>query len=290
MSKNISSFKYYYRELISHSGVTTHDSKAAKKYLTQSIILIVILLILCTLFILYKDSAIVCYFTNGLNILFCIYAIMFVYAVLALASYTLYHIISYRYEDKNKHELNEAEIKGIYKLYYAVFIFIHLPWILLSCLIQKILEFFRIQSLKEYLPMIICGYLYFLIIAIFIFQLLCKCADVLIEHYTFLTNAFVTETTHLYIIMFISIIVSKNIPTLALKIVLHPFIAKNSSDYKKIFRQYHLLNYYILVFMTLVLKALDFTDKGEILIDALFYTTNALTLFSTIKERVKNAA
>lgn len=90
--------------------------------------------------------------------------------------------------------------------------------------------------------------------------------------------------------MFISIIISKNIPTLALKIVLHPFIAKNSSDYKKIFRQYHLLNYYILVFMTLVLKALDFTDKGEILIDALFYTTNALTLFSTIKERVKNAA
>ncbi len=50
------------------------------------------------------------------------------------------------------------------------------------------------------------------------------------------------------------------------------------------------MNYYILVFMTLVLKALDFTDKGEILIDALFYTTNALTLFSTIKERVKNAA
>lgn len=162
---------------------------------------------------------------------------------------------------------------------------IDFPWILLTCFVLKVLAFFKIQSLKEYLPMLICGYLYFLIIALTMLQVLCKYLDKLLCNYTFLTNDWVTEITYLYIIVFFSIVISKHIPTGLLKIVIHPFVNKNSTEYKRIFNQYHLLNYYFLVAITLVLKALNFTGEEKALIDALFYTTNALTLFSTARQK-----
>lgn len=127
-------------------------------------------------------------------------------------------------------------------------------------------------------------------IALFILQILCKYTQALLSHYSFLTNKLITETTYVYIIVFISIVISKHIPTLFLKIVLHPFITKNSNEYKKIFNQYHLLNYYFLVGITLILKALDFSGVYKIMIDALFYTTNALTLFSTARQKAKNVS
>ncbi|GEM_PF-1463520 len=286
-NKKISPFKYYYKELISHRGVTSQNKKAAKKFLLLTSIIDIILLILCFLLIVYRYSKVVCYFTNGSKTLLCVYAIMLIYAFFASTSYTIYHIVSYNYECKNKHELNKEDIKGVYKLYFFIFKFIHLPWILLSCLIQKILELFKIQSLKEYLPMLICGYLYFLIFALFIFQILYKFTNTLLSHYTFLTNTLITKNTYLYIIVFISIIISKHIPTLLLKISLRPFIDKNSNNYKEIFDRYHLLNYYFLVLITLILKALNFSDENKILVDALFYTTNAMTLFSTARQKAK---
>ena len=149
------------------------------------------------------------------------------------------------------------------------------------------MELFKIQSLKEYLPLLICGYLYFLIFALFIFQILYKFTNTLLSHYTFLTNTLITKNTYLYIIVFISIIISKHIPTLLLKISLRPFIDKNSNNYKEIFNRYHLLNYYFLVLITLILKALNFSDENKILVDALFYTTNAMTLFSTARQKAK---
>lgn len=133
--------------------------------------------------------------------------------------------------------------------------------------------------------MLICGYLYFLIIALTMLQVLCKYLDKLLCNYTFLTNDWVTESTYLYIIVFFSIVISKHIPTGLLKIVIHPFANKNSTEYKRIFNQNHLLNYYFLVAITLVLKALNFTGEEKTLIDALFYTTNALTLFSTARQK-----
>ena len=45
-----------------------------------------------------------------------------------------------------------------------------------------------------------------------------------------------------------------------------------------------LCNYDFLVAIALVLKALNFTGVEKILIDALFYTTNALILFHAKKQ------
>ena len=75
-----------------------------------------------------------------------------------------------------------------------------------------------------------------------------------------------------------------------MKIVIHPFVNKNSTEYKRIFNQYHLLNYYFLVAIALVLKALNFTGEEKTLIDALFYTTNALTLFSTARQKASSSS
>lgn len=285
--QQMSLYKYYYKELVSHYGVTTHN-KNAKKILLRATIVDSIFLIACFLLIICRHSVVISCITNGSKVLFYVYVIMFMYAFLALTSYTIYHIISYKYEYRNKHELNKKDIKGIYNLLFFIYKFIHLPWILLSCLIQKILVLFRIQNLKYYLPMLILGYLYSLIFALIILQILCKCAETLINHYTFLINELITEATYLYIVVFISIIISKYIPALLLKIVLCLSITKNSYEYKKTFDQYHLLNYYFLVVITLILKALNFSGYDKILIDALFYTTNALTLFSTARQKAKN--
>lgn len=289
-TKKLAPFKYYYKELVSHHGVTPQNKKAVKKFILLTSIMDIILLILCFLLIVYRYSKIVCYFTNDSKIFFYIYTLMLIYAFFVLTSFTIYHTISYKYEHRNKHELNKENINGIYKFFFFIFKLIHLPWISLSCLVQKILELFKIENLKEYLPILICGYVYFLMIALFILQILCKYIQALLSHYSFLTNKLITETTYVYIIVFISIVISKHIPTLFLKIVLHPFITKNSNEYKKMFNQYHLLNYYFLVGITLILKALDFSGVYKIMIDALFYTTNALTLFSTARQKAKNVS
>lgn len=245
-AQELSPFQYYYKELFSHYGVTPQN-KNAKKFLIRASIMDVFLLVLCILLCIFKNSAFVHYFTTGSQLTHNIYLVMLIYAFVALFSYTIYHIISYNYELKHKHELLKKNIKGAYNILSLLYKLIHLPWILLTCLVLKVLAFFKIQSLKEYLPMLICGYLYFLIIALTMLQVLCKYLDKLLCNNTFLTNDLVTESTYIYILVFFSIVVSKHIPTGLLKIVIRPFVNKNSTEYKRIFNQYHLLNYYFLV-------------------------------------------
>lgn len=287
-NKQQSPFKYYYKELLSHYGITPQN-KNAKKFLIRISILDIILLILCILFLIFKNSTFVHYFTNGSQAMHLFYVVMLIYTFIAAVSFTLYHIISYIYEFKHKHELLKKDINGVYVLLFLLYKLIHLPWILLTCLTLKVLDLFKIQNLRKYLPMLTCGYLYFLMIALIIVQILCGYVDKLLANYSYLTNNYITEETYLYLIVLISIIISKHIPTALLKIVLYPFIKKNSVEYKKIFDQYHLLNYYFLVAITLILKALNFSGEDKILIDALFYTTNALTLFSTARQKAKGS-
>ena len=154
MKKNqeLSPFKYYYKELFSHYGITPQN-RNAKRFLIRASIMDVFLLVLCILLCIFKNSAFVCYFTNGSQLTHNIYLVMLIYALVALSSYTIYHIISYVYERKHKHELSRKNIKGAYNILFLLYKLIHLPWILLTCLVLKVLAFFKIQNLKEYLPM-----------------------------------------------------------------------------------------------------------------------------------------
>lgn len=281
-------FKYYYTELYSHSGVTPHN-KRAKKFLFMLSGMDVLLLLLVILLNTFKDSKFVYLFTSGSQLQHNIYSYMLSYACIAAISYTLYHIISYKYECKYKHELLSKDIKGVCKVLSIIYKIIHFPWILITCFFLKLLELFRITALKNFIPMIVAGYSYFLMLSLIVLQVACKTLDQLIDKYDFLTNSFITEKTYLYIIVLLTILLCKYIPTVFLKAVLKPTIPKNSMEYKRIFRQYHLLNYYFLVVITLFLKALHFNAEAQVLIDALFYTTNALALFSTAREKALNS-
>lgn len=285
--KKVSHFQYYYNELFSHHGVTIQNKNAKKFLITISVMdafFISLLILLC----IFKDSKIVYYFTDGSHTQYLFYAVMLFYACIALGSYAIYHTISYNYEKKHKHELLSKDIKGGYKLFSIAYKAIHFPWIAITCTTLKILEIFKIENLKDFIPMIVCGYTYFAILALIMLRTACKIFDTLIAKYDFLTNNLVNDTTYLYLIVFFTIVVCKHIPTLLLHIAIKPFANKNSIAYKRIFNQYHLLNYYILVVITLILKALNFTGNEKILIDALFYTTNALALFSTAKQKASN--
>lgn len=288
-TQELSFFQYYYKKLFSHDDVAP-PNKNAKKFLIRAFLIDIFLLILFILLFIFEDSAFVNCFIKGSHLRHIIYAVVLIYAFSALFSYTIYHAISYKYELKYKHELLKKDIRGVHKLLVLLYELIHLPWILLTCLALKILAFFKIQDLKEYLPILICGYLYFLVIALTMLQVLCGYLDKLLSQYTFLTNDWVTEVTYLYILVFLSIIISKHVPTILLKIAIRPFANKNPQEYKEIFNKYHLLNYYFLVAITLVLKALNFTGEEKILIDALFYTTNALALFSTARQKANNSS
>lgn len=105
-TQKTSTFKYYYKELLSHYGITPQNKYAINFFKRISIINIA-LLIVCCLFFIFRDSSFVRYFTSGSIIMYYLYAFMLLYAFTALASYTIYHIISYRYEIKNKHELQK---------------------------------------------------------------------------------------------------------------------------------------------------------------------------------------
>lgn len=286
--QELSPFNYYYKELFSHYNVTPQN-KNAKKVLIRASIIVVLFLVLYILLNIFKNSSFVHYFTNGSPIMHSLYSVMILYAFIAFGSYTIYHIVSYNFEIIHKHELLKKDIKGAYNLFSLLYKFIHLPWILVVCFTLKILSIFKIQDLRKYLPMLIGGYLYFLMISLVVLQVLCNWLDKLLTDGILPHNNLITEVTYLYIIVLVTIIFSKHIPTGLLKIVIRPFVNKNSLEYRRIFRQYHLLNYYFLVVITLVLKALNFTGIEKILIDALFYTTNALSLLSTAREKANNS-
>ena len=110
-AQKLSSIQYYYKELFSHYGVTPQN-KNAKKFLIRASIMDVFLLVLCILLCIFKDSAFMHYFTSGSQLTHNIYLVMLIYAFVALFSYTTYHIISYNYELKRKHELLKKNIKA----------------------------------------------------------------------------------------------------------------------------------------------------------------------------------
>ena len=289
MSKKekISNFKYYYEKLYSHQGVTPQDNKA-KKYLCTISLIDFLVLLLIILLCIFKSSTIVTYVTNGSQIQHNMYVLMMSYAFAALTSYTIYQIISYKYEEKHKHELLAKDITGYFKFLSFIYKLIHFLWIAVTCIILKILEIFNLQNLRNFLPIILYGYIYFFAISLTILRVSFILCDQLLAMYDFLTNSFINDITYLYLIVFVTIFICQRIPAFVLKQHIKPFINKNSSEYKKIFRQYDLLNYYLLVLITLILKALNFPDDIQILIDALFYTTNALALFSTARQKAAN--
>jgi len=278
---NDTNHNYYYQKLLNHAGVTIHD-RGAKNYLLTVTCFNILLLIIILLFFFFPDSKIVIYFTNNSLVQYYTFLFTLIYTFLCITSFNIYHQVSLSFEAKNKYEFNLAKTS---KCLYFLFYLIHAPWIFTACAILKLLKKTKLDNLKALLPLILCGYLYFLMFGLIMLQNGIKLCDKLTTRYPYLINDLITDKTYIYLLVFLTIIIGKHIPTLFLTISIKPFIARNSLEYKKIFRQYHLLNYYFLLLITVFLQALNFTGAGEVLVDALFYTTTALTLISDIKSK-----
>ena len=281
---NKSYFMQYYDKMLSHGYINQNNSNA-KKLLCRMRVISVIFWLLYMAYKIKKESQIVIFFTEGNRIIYNLYSFVFLYAAIFVTSYMTYHWISYNYEKKNKHEFSIKTTKGGYSILYWLYVLLILPWVLFVSIFNKVLTILKIQELKQYLPIIFCGQLYFLMIALMLIQFLCKLVNNLIHIYPAMINSVVTEKTYLYVIVLMSIVICRNIPTLVLKLTTYKIIIKNSIEYKKVFSQYHLLNSYFFVVITVILKALDFSNSEKILVDAMFYTSNALALVSTVKNR-----
>ncbi len=284
--KQISLTQYYYGKLFSHNGIGESDEHAIR-FFKKNFLCLSSLLLLTILFYIFRNSKFVHYITYGNKLVFVFYCVLFFYTFLVGISYTLYQLISLWYEKKYSKKLEIQKMTVCCKLLIYLYKTIHYPWILLACSVQKILKKLKIQDLEKYLPILVFGYMFFLLSLLSMLQVLCTIIDVILNKYKFLINTYFTETTYLYLIVFISIVITKHIPALFLKWALFPYIDKKSLKFKKILSQYNLLNDYFLVVVTLILKVLNYEVVTKNLVDALFYTTNAFALFSAIEQKRK---
>ena len=287
-TQTTSNIKYYYKELHNHRGVSPND-KNSKKYLISISIMDLVLLLISILLTVFRNSEIVSYITDNSEKQYILYFIMLIYAFLVSTSYTIYQICLYTFEKKQKHELIEKNLRFPYNLMIFVLNLIHLPWILSASILLFLLKKLKIDNLKMLLPLVVCGYMYFLMFSLIMIQLGCRLLDYLITVYPFLTNSLINDTTYVYILLLFTILLCKHIPTAFLKLSVKHLFPKNSIEYRRTFRQYHLLNYYFLIVVTLILKALNFEGADKILVDALFYTTTCMALVTTAKEKASNS-
>lgn len=180
--------------------------------------------------------------------------------------------------------LSKEELKEHHKLLNA-YIKINYLWIFVAIISYKIFKFLNIPNLREILPMLLAGYSYFVMFGLLILQLGVNTVDLLYKHFPCLLNKYVTEKTWLYILVFLSIFLAKKIPFFFVRSATKNLYGKGSLIYKSTLEQYNTLNNYLLVIATIILKALSFDEITQTLVDALFYSTTAMTLLSQAKKK-----
>ena len=127
------SIKSYYKQLLSHSGVSIQDDyrKYLKRLIILDILILLIFTVLLTLYIrkdLYDNQPLV-------DVLRFIYLPISLYSFVACLTYTIYHFISISFEKKNKYEFSLACAQKGYKLVYYTMFIIHFIWIITAYLI-----------------------------------------------------------------------------------------------------------------------------------------------------------
>lgn len=276
-------FIQQYKLILSHTGVGVND-EGAIKYLIRITITCSVLLLFIILLFVFKNSKFVCFFTQGNEQLFLFTVISFIYLFIWGISFTSYNVVSYYYEKRNKHELLKKDIKGLFNLLYNFYLLINLPWITLTYIIVLIFKCLKIENLGQYIGLVILIYSYCLIVCFLILIFLCNLFNSLLVNNVIMLNSYFNENTILYFLVFFSILVSKKLQEAALNLFLKKFV-KNRYEYEKILKQNKLLLYYILIVITFFLKALNLTGTNKEIIDALFYSTNMLTMISTATQK-----
>ncbi len=279
------SFSYYNERLFSHENVTK-NSPFSNKFFRFLRIASFTLVILCIVFLFLKNSSLVYFFTSGYTHLYLLYLFIFFYMQHVFSSMLLYHTISVSFEIKNGYMLSKKDLKKHYKILY-LYIKVNYLWIFCAIISYKIFKFLNIPNLRKILPILLAGYSFCVLFGISILLFGLRLIDSLYSKCPFLMNKYVTEKTWLYILVFFSLFLAKKIPFYLVTSSLKFLYGKNSITYNSTLTQYNVLNNYLLVIITLILKALTFDEVMQLIVDALFYSTTALTLLSQANERRK---
>ena len=143
------------------------------------------------------------FFTQGNEQLFLFTVIPFIYLFILGLSLTLYNVVSYYYEKRNKHELLKKDIKGLFNLLYALYLLINFPWITLTYIIVLIFKCLKIENLGQYIGLVILIYSYCLIVCFLILIFLCNLFDSLLVNNVIMLNSYFNENTILYFLVFL---------------------------------------------------------------------------------------
>lgn len=277
-----SNFKYYYNLIFSH-GVCTKTNRQWKKRIAFMVGFDIFCIIDFILVCKNSQSKIVQWLFDYSKTEYKFFLAFFFYYILIITSMVIYHSVSLFYEYKHGHELCKKDIRGFGpKIIYCLHVIIHFPWIFSICIILRILKKCKIENLAILLPMIVAGYFIFAVLILETISLGIRFLTGLISK-GFSLGVYFTERTYLFFIVFFSIAIGKGLSYFIVKKFINMYTASNRMENKKLFKQYELLNDYLMIIATFFLKALDFTDGYQYLVDALFYTTTILTLMSAAK-------
>lgn len=272
-------FVTQYKLILSHDGVGVND-KGAKKYFRKIKITCGVYAVLIAMLLVFKNSEFINYLIQGNYKSYYVMLAFTIYGFLLLFSFTLYNIISYSYEKRKKHELLKKDIKGAGILLYYLYLIINFPWIIFTYIVILIEKFLKIENLSKHRGAIILTYLYSLVAAFFLLLVLLNIVNNMLSAQIIELNNYINDITILYFLVFFSILIFKKMQEGLLSIALR-IIEINKFECKKILKQNKLLLYYILIVITFILKAMNLTDEYQNLVDALFYSTNMLTMIST---------
>lgn len=283
--KQKKNYKYYYKIVLGH-GTLTLSNKDYKKEMRKMIFIDMFFIIWLTILLKFPQAELGQYALNDSLKSYVILVSFLSYEILVLVSTTLHHIISLFYELKHKHQLEVKNIRGIIpKTLYSIYIIIHFPWILTLCFILRLMEKTKIENLTELLLVIVPLYFNFVIFVLMIFKIGIEVCIMLNNHNILPITTHITEMTYVYMLALISIEIGEKILIFVFKLYVKFIIPSTSPKYNRILKQYNLLNYYVLVIITLMLKAMNFSDGYKYLVDGLFYSTTAFSLISTAKEK-----
>lgn len=279
--------KQQYKNILSHSGVGVND-KFAGKYFKRNIIAGIVVFIIMMLFWIFSNTKMVYNITNGKKQLYYAITIYLTYLFAIQFSNLLYNAISFFYEKRNKHELLKKDIKGFLKIFYYLFIAINFPWVGLGYIFMLVTKWLKIEILREYMTILAAAYSYSLFISLLLLLFLCQITNSLMINGIIRLNIIISQKTILYFLVLISVWACKKLQEGFIKLFL--FLDDKSARYKynNILIKNNLLLFYILILITFIFKALEFSGVYKDLVDALFYSTNMVTMVSTAVQKANS--
>lgn len=224
-------------------------------------------------FVLHKKDAAIVFLTCKCDFLYYLYMVIFSYLFIFLACFIICGINSKLQITKNES-------------YLYIMSVCFCPAIIINIFFEKISEKFLI---KKSFSIIFSIYFIMFIICCILIIILIKLFCFFPSRIDIFRFASITEKTYISVSIFISIYVCNFLSQIMIKRLFKTFnkevdAKENSMRENDINKIFNLINCFLLVVLTMICKALEFSNYNKIIVDAFFYSTGAMTLLYKIKQ------